>query len=305
MNKIIIFGGSGFIGKHLVNELKDDYDVIIISRRKRSVEATLDKSVTVARLRRRDISKLTELLNGAKAVINLAGENVGGRWTAKKMEKIRKSRLDVDSIIARVVRLVENKPEVVIQGSAIGIYGYTRNNIAITEEISVGQRGFLPKVAASHEEAFNQLESQTRVIYLRTGLVLDGKDGALAKIARQFKLYTGGRIGNGKQWNSWIHIDDEVRAIRFLIENENSQGAYNLTSPNPVTNHEFSKTLAKVLHKPYYFHVPSFVIRLFLGRMGDELLVCGLKVVPKKLIADGFEFKFKEIDEALKNIYSN
>ncbi len=303
MERIIIFGGSGFIGKHLINELKQDYKIIVVSRRRRTTEKSLGKNIIVERLRSRDISKLVEQIDGAKAVVNLAGENVGGRWSAKKMEKIRKSRLDVDSIIARSVRQATNKPEVVIQGSAIGIYGFSRQDIEITEDYSLGQRGFLPKVALSHEEAMSQLESFTRVVYIRTGLVLDKNDGALSKMAEPFKYFIGGRLGNGKQWNSWIHIEDEVRAIRFLIENNNCSGAFNLTSPNPVENRELAKNLAKVLHRPYYFHVPSFVIRLFLGRMGSELLISGLKVIPENLLAKGFKFKHEDIYDTLVDLY--
>ena len=244
-------------------------------------------------------------MEGAKGVINLAGENVGGRWSKNKMEKIKKSRLEVDSIIVRVIRGVKIKPEVVIQGSAIGIYGFTRNTIDVTEETPLGQRGFLPKVAISHEESLQQIESLTRVVYLRTGLVLDANEGALPKIANLFKYYIGGKLGSGKQWNSWIHIQDEVRAIKYLLENTKSTGPYNLTAPNPVQNDEFSRAIGKVLKKPSFMPAPSFIIRLLKGNMGNELLLGGLKVIPSKLESEGFKFNFKNIDDALANIYNH
>ena len=305
MERIIIFGGSGFIGKHLIDQLATNYEVVVISRYPKSFNHNNNKNVKVERLRRRDTSKLTKLFDGSKAIINLAGESVSGKWTEKKMEKIRKSRLDIDSIIIRTIRYTENKPEVVIQGSAIGIYGYTRNTINITEETSFGQRGFLPKVAISHEESFKQLESTCRVVYARTGLVLDSKEGALPKIARQFKLFIGGKIASGKQWNSWIHIDDEVRAIEFLLENNNCVGAFNLTAPNPVQNKDFSSSLAKALNRPSFITAPSYMIQLFYGKMGKELIITGLKVLPTKLLKAGFSFNHVDIDEAFNDIYNN
>ncbi len=303
MEKIIVFGGSGFIGKHLTNELVRNYNVVVVSRHRRTVESKLNNEVTVVRLRKRDNTRLVEQIDGAKAVINLAGENVGGRWSERKMEKIRRSRLDIDSIIVRAIIAAKNKPEVVIQGSAIGIYGFTRNTIDITEETTLGKRGFLPKVAISHEELFNQLESLTRVVYIRTGLVLDDKEGALPKIAKLIKSYLGGKMGSGLQWNSWIHIEDEVRAIKYLIENTSCSGAYNLTAPNPVQNKEFTNSLAKVLKRPSFLTAPAFAIRLFLGAMGNELLLNGLKVIPEKLTNEGFKFKYENINEAFTDIY--
>ncbi len=146
MKKVIIFGGSGFIGSHLVEELKEDYKIVIITRRPRSVGKQFDENVTVLRLRTRDISKIVAEFEDAEAVINLAGENVDGRWNKKKMDKIRNSRLDVDSIIARACRSVSKLPKVIIQGSGMGVYGLSRNTIDVTEETPLGQRGFLPKL---------------------------------------------------------------------------------------------------------------------------------------------------------------
>jgi len=305
MKKIIIFGGSGFIGKHLIEQLVDDYKVIVITRRPKTMALELNSKVAVERLRSRDVTKISALFEDAKAVINLAGENVGERWDKKKMNKIKKSRLDVDNIIVRAARGTVNIPEVFIQGSSIGIYGLSRNTIDVTEETPNGQRGFLPKVAISHEEAFHQLEKLSRVVYLRTGLVLDANEGALQKMAAPFKIYLGGKLANGKQWNSWIHIVDEVRAIKFLIENSNSKGAYNLTAPNPITQKEMASKIGSSLNRPSFITKPSFVLRIFLGSMADELLINGLKVIPTQLLNDGFKFKYETIDSAFDNIYGN
>lgn len=303
MEKIIIFGGSGFIGKHLIKELKADYDVIIISRKPRTVAKELNGKAKVERFRTRDLTKLTALFEGAKAIINLAGENIGDRWSNKKMGKIKKSRLDVDSVIIRAMRAATVPPEVVIQGSSIGIYGLSRTTIDITEETPNGQRGFLPKVAASHEETFEQLEKISRVVYIRTGVVLDTDEGILPKMAAPFKMYLGGKLGNGSQWNSWIHIDDEVKAIKFVIENKNSKGVYNLTSPNPIVQKELAKKIGKSLGRPSYLAKPSFLLRLLYGVMAEETILNGVKVIPKRLTEEGYKFKFETIDDALADIY--
>lgn len=303
MDRIIVFGGSGFIGKNLVKELAKDYKIVVVTRHKHSTKEQFGSNIKVVRYRRTDLSKITEVVNGSLAIINLAGENVGSRWTKTKMEKIRKSRLDVDSVICRAVLSVEEKPKVVIQGSAIGIYGSSRNTIDINEDTSLGQRGFLTKVAISHEEMFEQLDKITRVVYIRTGMVLGADGGALPKITTLFNYYLGGKLGNGKQWTSWIHIDDQVNAIKFLIENDNCVGPYNLCAPNPVTNKEFTKELGQILGRPTFMSVPSFVLRLILGTMAKEILLSGLRVVPTRLLDDGFKFSFSELTVAFENIF--
>ena len=305
MKKVIIFGGSGFIGRHLVELLKGDYEVIVITRRPKTMVDEFSKDVKIERLRSRDVTKISALFEDAKAVINLAGENIDERWDKKKMEKIRKSRLDVDSIIVRSARGTTNLPEVFIQGSSIGIYGLSRNTIDVTEETPKGQRGFLPKVAFSHEETFHQLEKIARVVYIRTGLVLDGNKGVLPKMAAPFKMFLGGKLGSGNQWNSWIHIDDEVRAIKFLIENSNSKGVYNLTAPNPVNQKMLAATIGSSLSRPTFLPKPSFALKMLFGTRADELMLNGVKVIPARLIDEGFSFNFKTIDEALANIYSS
>ena len=302
MKKVVIFGGSGLIGTHLVKELKDSYDVVIVTRRP-SILRDIYKDLTVARLRTRNIDKIISHFEGAFAVINLAGESVSGRWTESKMNTIRKSRADVDSIIVRALLATEKHPEMVIQGSAIGIYGFSRQDKDIDESSVKGKRGFLTRVAAMHEEIFGQIEKLTRVVYIRTGIVLDREKGALPKMSLPVKSFVGGKIGNGKQWVSWIHIKDEVRAIRFLMENERSIGTYNLTAPNPVANKVFIKTLAKIHKRPAFFGIPAFFVKLIFGRMADELLLHGLKVLPNKLLSEGFVFDYPELSNALRDIY--
>ncbi len=305
MEKVVIFGGSGFIGKHLVKELINDYEIVLISRRKHTTQKKFGKKVHVERYRRSDISKIVKASEGAKAVINLAGENVGTRWSRSKMDEIKNSRLDTDSLVIRVIRSMDKKPELLLQGSSIGVYGYSRVTEDLTEESANGQRGFLPKIAISHEEAVEQLGSILRIVYLRTGMVLGNDGGALPKMVRQFNMYLGGKLGSGSQWISWIHVKDEVRAIRFLLELQNSSGPYNLTAPNPVTNRDMTKSLAKTLDKPAFVTAPGFILRIMLGAMADELLLSGVKVLPKKLLDEGFKFNHSDIDQALENLYNN
>ncbi len=302
MKRVVIFGGTGFIGRILISELLPDYEVVVISRQRRNAQKELGDKVIVERLKRTDITKIIELINGSWAVINLAGENVGTRWSQSKMDKIRNSRLDVDSVIVRAIKMAKDKPKVLLQGSAIGVYGYSRIDKDLTEESSLGQRGFLPKLAISHEEAVHQLESTLRVVYLRTGMVLGAEGGAMPKLMLQYKFFAGGKLGNGKQWTSWIHVRDEAIAIRFLMENEDCYGAYNLTAPNPVTNKEFSGSLAKAMNRPNFATAPAFILRLFLGQMAKELLLSGVKVLPDRLLTAGFKFTFQNIDTAFNDI---
>jgi uncharacterized protein (TIGR01777 family) len=302
MEKVVIFGGTGFIGRHLIDELKNDYEVIVISRHKHSTQKKLGDKVRVERLRKSDISKMTDAANGAKAIVNLAGENVGSKWTNSKMDRIQTSRAEIDSIVVRVIRATEKPPEVLIQGSAIGIYGYSRTNEDITEETSNGQRGFLPKLAITHEDAVKQVSSLLRLVFIRTGMVLGNEGGALPKMVKQFNSYVGGKMGDGKQWYSWIHIKDEVRAIRFLIESKEAKGAYNLTAPNPVRNEKFASALGSTLGKPSFLPSPSLILRLILGSMANELLLSGVKVLPGRLLDAGFKFDYSNIDNALEDL---
>jgi len=305
MERIVIFGGTGFIGTNLVKELCSDYEVVVISRHKRTAQKYFGDYAKVERLRKSSIDKTVELVNGSKAIINLAGENVGARWSESKMDKIRDSRLDVDSIVVRVIRLSNPKPKVLIQGSAIGIYGYSRTDIDITEDTPFGQRGFLTKLAKTHEEAVEHVKKDLRLVYIRTGMVLGIDGGALPKLMQQYNSMLGGKFGTGNQWNSWIHIDDQVKAIRYLIENDECSGPYNLTAPNPVMNKDFSKSLSQAMGKPNFFSVPSFILQLFLGSMAKELLLSGVKVLPQRLTDEGFKFRYNNLDSALENLLDN
>ncbi len=302
MKKVVIFGGGGFVGTHLVRELQKDYKVVIVSRNPEKLRR-IYTDIIVERLRSRNISKLVGHFEGAAAIVNLAGESVAGRWTDEKMSAIKKSRLDTDSIIVRAFLATKKHPEAVIQGSAIGIYGYTRMDKDIDESSQIGKHGFLPRVSAAHEEVFHQFKKLTRVVYIRTGMVLAKDGGSLPAMSMPVRMFLGGSMGSGKQWVSWIHINDVVRAIHFLIDNKQCNGPYNLTAPNPVSNKEFVKTLSKELKRPCFMRTPGFFVKLFLGKMADELVLKGVKVLPAKLEKDGFAFLFSELKDAFADIY--
>jgi len=302
-NKIIIFGGSGFIGKHLISELGDEYDYIVPSRDPVQIKGKLPDNVEIIKLKLTDSKNLIPYFEQATGIINLAGENVGRRWTKKRKRAISSSRIMIDRLIANAFYASNNNIQFIIQASAIGIYGYSRKDVEIDEYSQRGKHGFLTRVSYKHERAMHKLEDKTRLVFIRTSFVLDNKEGGLPKMVSVFLRGLGGKVGSGKQWNSWIHIKDEVRAIKFLIESKTARGAYNLTSPNTVQQREFSKTLGKVLKKPSYLKKPAFLLKIMMGKRAKELLIKGLNIHPTRLLEEGFIFHFGRLDKALKDIY--
>lgn len=288
MQRVAITGASGLIGSALVGKLKSD-------------------GYTVQRLVRRPTVSAEEIywnpqeskvdldaLAGVDAVIHLAGAGVGDkRWTKKYKSEILNSRLLGTSTIANAV--AEVKPKVFISSSAIGWYGETGNR-AVTENDRGGD-DFLSAVCREWEAAAD-LAGEIRTVKIRTGLVLDPTGGALGRMLPLFRFGLGGKLGNGKQWWSWITLHDELRAIEFLMENEKLSGVFNLTSPNPVTNQEFTSALARALRRPALFPAPAFALKLALGGFSTEILG-SKKVLPTALQDAGFNFDFPHIGPAL------
>lgn len=299
MKHIVLFGGTGFIGKHLITELKSHYRITVITRStSKAPEGTQGKKLDF-----NDIPSMALLFDEADAIINLAGEGVGEKWTKKKKDAIKSSRLNVDHFIIEAFNACSKKPSVVIQGSGIGVYGFETSDNYFTEESALGTSGFLTEVGIAHEEALRPLQDKTRLVYIRTGIVLDGKEGALPPMAMPFKFFAGGPLGSGNQWLSWIHIKDEVRAIRYLLEKQTATGVFNLTAPNPVRQKYFAKQLGSILHRPAFMPSPGFFLKMAMGEMADELLLNGLKVTPQRLLDSDFQFKYFHIEDALKDIY--
>ena len=239
---------------------------------------------------------------GIDAVIHLAGENIAqGRWSKTKKDLIKSSRVDNTQKLSNQIYNSQYKPNVFISASAIGFYGDTGSDL-ITEKSPAG-KGFLPEVSIEWEAATKPVENAgVRTVHLRTGIVLSKKGGALKKMLPPFYAGGGGILGSGKQYMSWISIDDMVRAIKFLIYEDSLNGPYNLTAPNPVTNKEFTKILGKVIKRPTILPLPGFAAKLIFGEMAEALLLSGNNVIPEKLLAAGYTFKHSDLRQALKDL---
>ena len=288
-----------------MDELGKDYEFLIPSRDPTKLQVKLPPNAQTLKLSFSNRNKLVPFFEEAEGIVNLAGENVSGRWTQEKKREIESSRLKVDRLILNTFDIANHNIRFVIQGSGMGVYGFSRSEIEIDESSILGRHGFLTKVGKEHEKSLRPLQDKTRLIFLRTGLVLDEEEGALPQLAKAFKYNLGGSMGSGKQWNSWIHIKDEVQAIKFLIESKTSSGAYNLTAPNAVRQAEFANILGKNLNKSSFLKKPSFLLRMMLGEMADELILKGLNIKPKRLLEEGFTFRFNTLEEALNDIYQN
>jgi len=241
-------------------------------------------------------------VSGFDAVVHLAGESVVGRWTEEKKKAIRESRAQGTRNLAAALAQSEAKPRVLVCASAVGFYG-SRGDEVLREESSAGQ-GFLPEVCREWEDASRiAAEAGIRSVNIRIGLVLSAKGGALAKMLTPFKLGLGGRIGSGRQWYSWIHVDDIVGGIHHAMHTESLSGPVNFVAPNAVRNAEFTRVLASVLRRPAFFPVPALALRLAFGKMAaEELLLASQRVEPGKLNASGYAFRFRELRGALENL---
>ena len=288
MQRIAVTGASGLIGSALVGKLKSEgYTVQRLVRRPTVSSEEIFWNPTTQEI---DLAAL----EGVDAVIHLAGAGVGDkRWTKKYKAEILNSRLLGTTTIANAVAQV--KPRVFISSSAIGWYGETGNR-AVTESDRGGD-DFLAAVCREWEAAAD-LASDVRTVKIRTGLVLDPTGGALGRMLPLFRFGLGGKLGHGKQWWSWITLHDQLRAIQFVLENPEISGPVNLTSPNPVTNQEFTSALARALRRPALFPAPAFALKLALGGFSTEILG-SKKVLPAALQDAGFTFEFPHIGPAL------
>jgi uncharacterized protein (TIGR01777 family) len=238
-------------------------------------------------------------LAGVDAVINLAGENLAQRWTSAARRRIRDSRVNGTSALARALAKLEVKPRVLLSGSAIGIYG-NRGDQVLDETSSLGD-DFLAEVCKAWEAATTPAsDAGIRVVNLRTGIVISRDGGALAKMLMPFRLGVGGQLGSGRQWMSWISIDDYPRLVSFLLTNETLHGAVNVVAPNPVTNKEFSATLGRVLGRPTLLGVPKFALELAFGEMAEDTVLASQRVVPRRLLEAGFDFQHSTVESALR-----
>jgi uncharacterized protein (TIGR01777 family) len=298
--RIIITGGTGLIGRALVASLvPEGHEVIVLSRSPGKAHH-VPPGVQVEGWDGRSTQGWGTLADGADAIVNLAGQSIAGRWTAARKRRIRASRLDAGQAVAQAVASARRKPRVVIQASGVGYYG-PRGDELVTEETGPG-RDFMSRVAVEWEAVTGPVEARgVRRVVLRIGVVLSADGGILPLMALPFRLFVGGPLGSGKQWFPWIHIDDQVRAIRFLIDNQIARGPFNLVAPETLTSADFGRVLARVLGRPYLVPAPASVLRLALGEMAT-LVLDGQRAVPARLLDLGFSFRFPEAEGALRDL---
>jgi uncharacterized protein len=299
LKRVLISGASGLIGSALVGSFAaQGVRVVQLVRGRASKSASSSSRVSWDPL----ATLAVGVASGFDAVIHLSGESVVGRWTDEKKSAIFESRVVVTRNLATALAKSEVKPGVFVSASAVGFYG-NRGDEILREE-SPGGQGFLPEVCREWEDASKiAAAAGIRTVNLRTGLVLSGKGGALAKILTPFKLGLGGRIGSGKQWWSWIHVDDMVGGIHHVLGAEWLSGPVNMVAPNPLRNAEFAKVLASVLGRPAIFPVPEFGLRLVFGKMAaDEMFLASQRVAPEKLSGSGYAFRFPDLRSALEDL---
>jgi uncharacterized protein (TIGR01777 family) len=301
--RVIVTGGTGFIGRPLCEQLIErGYETVVLSRDPENVATIFEGKAIGARWSGSSPDGWAHFADGAQAIINLAGESIAeGRWTAGKMERILASRLQAGVAVLEAVRRAQRKPLVIIQASAIGYYG-NRGEEPLDELSSKGT-GFLSDVCAAWEGTTRELEaSGARRLVIRTAPVLGPRGGFLGRIVPIMRRNMGGHLGSGRQWTSWIHLRDEVNAILFLLEREDLRGVFNLSSPNPVRNREFYRTLGAVLRKSASIGIPGFILRMAFGEVADELMLTSQRVVPRRLIDAGYEFWHPTLEGALREI---
>jgi uncharacterized protein (TIGR01777 family) len=298
--KIVIAGGTGFLGGPLLARLTSEgHEVVVLSRRAGSSSAVR----TVVWTPDGSAGPWSAELDGANAVVNLAGESIAGkRWSAAHKQAILDSRVRATRSLAAAIARTTNPPSVFVSGSAVGYYGPHGDEI-VTEDTPPG-RDFLARVCVQWEDEANRAAGpRTRVVCVRTGLVLERDGGALPQMLPPFKVGAGGPLGSGRQYWPWIHRDDWIDLVRWSIERNAVTGPLNATAPNPATNAEFASALGRALHRPAFMPAPAFALRLILGEMADALLLSGQRAVPAKAQALGFTFKYPRLDDALAAIF--
>jgi uncharacterized protein (TIGR01777 family) len=300
--RIIITGATGLIGKALCAELHTNYEIVSLTRNPQNALSSLGPDVKIIQWNGRSNGQWTQCIDGAFAVINLAGENVASaRWTSAKKQRILESRLNASSAIVDAIVSAKSKPNVLIQSSAVGYYGF--NHQESLNETSPAGEGFLADVCRQWELQIKPAETAgTRCVIIRSGMVLSSQGGALPRIVRPFKFFLGGCPSSGRQWVSWITIDDEINAIKFLIENPGLCGVFNLTTPNPVRMKDLCEQIGRILKKPCLLPIPALALRLVFGKMADEILIADQRVIPARLIEAGFNFAFPDIADALEYV---
>ncbi|MBM4222912.1 MAG: TIGR01777 family protein [Gammaproteobacteria bacterium] len=296
---ILITGGTGFIGKVLCDRLSMlGYHLYILTRQKR-LHST--QSVTY-------IQTLNELNDiQIEIIINLAGESIATRWTEQSKDRIYKSRIETTKALIEYIRSVNIRPKLFISASAIGFYGASLSQDFFEDTSPINTTSsFASTLCQDWERTAREAESfGIRTVLLRLGVVLGRNGGILSQLFPSFYLGLGSQVGKGDQWLSWIDRDDLIELVLFVMQNSNVTGVLNATSPNPITNKEFSYALATAMHRPCFLRIPQWVIKQIFGQMGEEIMLNGQRVFPKKAIAYGFQFHYERIEKSLSKIFSS
>lgn len=303
--KILITGATGLVGSKLCNSLcAQNHELIILTRDPRRAKSKLGINATFYEWQPETSEPPQSALSNLDVVVHLAGESIAQkRWCKNQKQKIRDSRiLSTRNLVGAISKSSRDTPIVFISASAVGFYGDTGNNIVT--ETSAGGDDFLARVCKEWEASALKLNlslPESRVVLLRSGLVLSAKGGMLARLNKIFNWGAGGVLGNGKQWMSWIHIDDLISLILFIMKTSAIQGPINATSPHPVSHRAFIHALAKALKRPAFFVIPSFIVRFLFGEMADLFLMSS-RVKPEKALTYGFSYRFEDIDRAFTDL---
>ena len=301
MKRVVIAGGSGFIGRELATDLvAHGYEVVVLSRRAEHERADW----TYVQWDGRTVGEWAGYLEGAEAVINLAGKNVNCRYNAANRHEIRQSRIDAVRAVGQAITACVNPPRVLIQSSTTAMYIQTDD--ALLDESAKPGQGFSPDTAVMWEQAFDSVPTpRTRRVLLRISFVLGRSGGALKTLETLTRWFMGGCVGTGRQWISWIHVQDLCRIVRFAIERDEVQGLFHATAPNPVTNAQFMRELRRALHRPWSPPVPKPGVYLgcLVMRTEAELALRGRRCIPRRLMDRGFEFRFPHLPSALADLY--
>lgn len=294
---ILISGSTGMIGTALIEALKKQNHRVtrLVRSPQQSSEPTVQWNPASGTLNAKDVE-------GFDAVVHLAGESIAAsRWTEAQKARIRDSRVQGTALLSATLAKLAKPPKALVCASAIGYYG-NRGDEILREDSQIGT-GFLAEVCQQWENAADPAKQKgIRVVHLRIGVVMSPKGGALAKMLMPFKMGAGGIVGNGKQYWSWVSLDDVIGAFLYALQNENLSGAVNAVAPRAVTNAEFTKTLGKVLSRPTIFPLPGFAARLVLGEMADDLLLSSARIEPGRLLASGYQFKHPDLEGALREL---
>ncbi len=308
--KILITGGTGLIGRALIDALlADGHAISVLTRNPEKARNVLPSGVIPYKWDAATPEGWSHLIPESDAVINLAGQSIAGeslpailtqKWTPEVKKRIQQSRVNAGNALVAAIESSSVKPPVFIQASAVGYYG--PGGDAELPEAAPAGKDFLAETCQLWEDSTAKLDVLgVRRVIIRTGLILASTGGILPMLLLPFKLFAGGTLGSGKQFVPWIHIDDEVNAIRFLLTNEDARGAYNLTAPNPLTQREQAKVIGRLLRRPSFIPVPGFALKLALGEK-STLILDGQRAIPQKLQFEGFEFKFDEFESALSDL---